>query len=369
MALDMSWERNLHTWIRGWISHRIGRAWASEFLDVRHLLFAFCDHHEPLWNGVDDAQGRARMKTWADGYPALARNFRDADGLPPRHTFFFPGEQYRPEFLEPLAKLAGAGLGEVELHLHHEGDTRESLRPQLEQSLRLFAEHGHLARDPDGRLRYAFIHGDWALANGRHDGRACGVDDEIPLLFETGCYADFTFPSAPDESQPNIVNRIYWPVGDLSRARAYEQGEPARVGHMREDRILMIEGPLALHLRATRVPLRIENACITSNDPATPSRVRRWAVENIHVAGRPEWVFVKAHMHGARPQNFSAYFNSSAQQLHSHLAKRYKDGSAWRLHYVTAREAYNIVKAAEAGMAGDPDHHRDFAIAPYLNTR
>ncbi len=41
----------------------------------------------------------------------------------------------------------------------------------------------------------------------------------IPLLFETGCYADFTFPAAPNESQPNIVNQIYWPVG-TSRSSA-----------------------------------------------------------------------------------------------------------------------------------------------------
>jgi len=44
------------------------------------------------------------------------------------------------------------------------GTTRETLRAKLEQSLRLFAEHGHLARDPDGRPRYAFIHGNWTLA-------------------------------------------------------------------------------------------------------------------------------------------------------------------------------------------------------------
>ncbi len=72
----------------------------------------------------------------------------------------------------------------------------------------------------DGKLRYAFIHGNWCLANARPDGRWCGVDDELPLLFDTGCYADFTFPAAPDPSQPPIVNQIYWPDGDLARRRA-----------------------------------------------------------------------------------------------------------------------------------------------------
>jgi hypothetical protein len=34
---------------------------------------------------------------------------------------------------------------------------------------------------------------------------------------------------------------------------------------------------------------------------------------------------------------------------------------------VTAREAYNIVKAAEAGKSGDPNDFRDFEIAPPAN--
>jgi hypothetical protein len=39
----------------------------------------------------------------------------------------------------------------------------------------------------------------------------------------------------------------------------------------------------------------------------------------------------------------------------------------FRLHYVTAREAYNIVKAAEAGKAGDPNAYRDFEVPPPAN--
>ena len=48
-------------------------------------------------------------------------------------------------------------------------------------------------------MRYAFIHGNWCLANARKDRRWCWVDEELPLLFDTGCYADYTFPSAPEE--------------------------------------------------------------------------------------------------------------------------------------------------------------------------
>jgi hypothetical protein len=32
------------------------------------------------------------------------------------------------------------------------------------------------------------------------------------------------------------------------------------------------------------------------------------------------------------------------------------------LHYMTAREAFNVVKAAEARMTGDPEKYRDYEI-------
>jgi hypothetical protein len=40
----------------------------------------------------------------------------------------------------------------------------------------------------------------------------------------------------------------------------------------------------------------------------------------------------------------------------------FPNGARYRLHYVSAREMYNIVKAAEAGCTGDPSAFRDFEI-------
>jgi hypothetical protein len=39
----------------------------------------------------------------------------------------------------------------------------------------------------------------------------------------------------------------------------------------------------------------------------------------------------------------------------------------FRLHYVTAREAYNIARAAEAGHSGNPNDYRDFEVPPPAN--
>jgi len=364
-------KKNLHTWAGGyarWLASSAlprARAAAGALDGPRHLLFAFCDHWEPHWKNRDLGVAAERVRAWHHGYPAMVGPFRDADGRPPRHSFFFPGEEYQPGYLDALASLARRGLGEVELHLHHDGDTADNLRRTIAEYLRIFASHGHLPREADGRVRYAFIHGNWCLSNARRDGRWCGVDEELPLLFETGCYADFTFPAAPDESQPALVNQIYWPEGDLARRRAYETGTPARVGEMRRDRILMIEGPLAVALRPTRVPKpRIENAAVTADDPATPARVRSWVRQAIHVAGRPEWVFVKVHTHGAPEKQAASLLGEGGRMLHAELTTRYNDGDRWRLHYVTAREMYNIAVAAMDGKAGDPNQFRDYALPP-----
>jgi hypothetical protein len=357
-------DKHLDRWLPGWVRDRAGRGLARSFDGPRHLLFALCDHYEPLWGDADDATGSRRVGAWRTEYPRLAEGYRDADGHHPRHSFFFPGEQYRPEYLDALGALAREGLGEVEVHLHHDGDTAATLERQLRETLAQYARHGHLARGPDGALRYAFIHGNWALANARRDGRQCGVDAELPLLFRTGCYADFTFPSAPDECQPNIVNRIYWPVGDLEAKRSYETGEAARVGKVMDDRILLVQGPVALARRPGGLSLRIESAALTARDPAMSARVRTWVSQDIHVEGRPEWVFVKVHTHGAPDGEAASLLGEGGHALHRTLTSEYNDGHRWRLHYVTAREMYNVAIAAMEGAAGNPNDYRDHVFAP-----
>ncbi len=362
-------ERHLETFLRGYLVDEgrrvLARHLGAKAEGVRHLLVALCDHYEPLWKGADDRLGAERVRVWREGYPRLAARYRDADERPPRHSFFFPGEEYRPQLLEPLAELARAGFGEVEIHLHHDGDTAQTLEAQLRETIANFTRHGHLSRDRDGCPRYAFIHGNWALANARPDGRWCGVDEELPLLFKTGCYADFTFPAAPDPSQPNIVNRIYWPTGNLSAKRCYESGTRACVGEVMTDRVLMVQGPLAFSRRPERrFAIRIDSSALTANDPPSSSRAKTWVSRNIHVEGRADWVFVKLHTHGAPELQAASLLGDGGHELHRVLTTEYNDGRRWRLHYVTAREMFNVAIAAMEGRSGDPNVYRDHVLPP-----
>ena len=357
-------QKNLGLWLPGYLRNRWSPDRNGREPITRHLLFTLCDHYEPLWDNASTTVGSRRVRTWEDGYPRLASEFRDADGLPPRHTFFFPGEQYHPALLDSLGRLARDGYGEVELHLHHDNDTEANLARTLSTYVSAYAWHGHLSRDGEGRPRYAFIHGNWCLANARRDGRWCGVNAELPLLFASGCYADFTFPSAPDECQPRIINQIYWPTGDLGRARAYENGVPAGVGTAKADRILMIQGPLAIARRPGGLRLRIDSGAVTARDPGTAQRVKTWVEQDIHVPGRPEWTFVKVHTHGAPEAQAASLLGDGGRRLHRALTKHFNDGKRWKLHYLTAREMYNVARAAIDGRSGDPAAYRDYLLPP-----
>lgn len=356
-------HRECHRWVPAWLGDRARKTITGTSRRARHLLFAICDHFEPLHGErTTFAQGLARVELWRRVYPDVAGAYQDATGRPPRHSFFFPGEQYDPDLVEPLAELVELGLGEVEVHLHHDNDTRDSLRASLDKTLEGLASHG-VVPQRDGRRAWAFIHGDWCLANARRDGRMCGVDDELALLYELGCYADFTFPAARDESQPGIVNSIYYPRGDVSRRRAYEDGEVARVGTGRRDRVLLIQGPIALSRRARSLVPRIDGGSLDWSDPPTAARLAVWLRQAVSVRGREEWVFVKVHSHGAIERNAHVLLGEPMLRFHRELAA-YTRERGLKLHYVSAREMYNVARAAMDGRSGTPDHFFDYEVPP-----
>jgi hypothetical protein len=352
-------RKNLHYWLG---------AYLREFTRTRpkptgttHIVLCIADHFEPAWNHAPIAVQCERVATWVTNLPKLALRHRDADGHPLQYTFFYPIEEYAPEHLNELAGLRRLGIADVEVHLHHDNDTSAALRRTiLDYTEMLHDRHGLLRRNPATNLvEYAFIHGNWALDNSLPDGSYCGVNDEITVLRETGCYADLTFPSAPSPTQPATINSVYYAVDDPHCPKSHETGTPAAVDRD-ADGLLLIQGPLTLNWKSRSRGLfpRIENGELTPDNPPTPQRADLWIRQHIHVAGRPEWVFVKLHTHGAEERHSAMLFGSSLDDTLTYLEKTYNDGARYQLHYVTARELYNIVKAAEAGRTGNPHCYR-----------
>ena len=344
-------RRNMHLWLPGYVRPRGNRARGTAAGPV-DVFLSVCDHFEPEGHAADPAAALALVERWRREYPRLFSQFRDSEGRPPQHTFFYPQEEYRPEYLDALAALCGAGYGDVEVHLHHDRDSAESLREKLETFRDvLYERHGLLRRDPlGGHVTYGFIHGNWALCNSRPDGRWCGVDNEIDILRATGCYADFTMPSAPSDTQTRTINSLYYAKNQPGRPKSHDVGVPARVGQAPlPDSLLMIQGPLALdwgHRKWGMLP-RIENADLHAGRPPTWRRMQYWIDAAVTVEGRPDWRFVKLHTHGCKPGNIDCLLGEQTAEFHRGLQLRAAEDPDFRLHYVTAWDMARLVHQAE----------------------
>ena len=357
-----------------WLPQYVRGDWAGwrerhlrELSGVTHVLFCIADHFEPGWGRPGAEVEQKRVDRWVREYPRLAKGFRDADGCPPRHTFFFPAEEYRPELLEPLVELVRDGYGEVEVHLHHDGDTAEGLKGKLLEFLERLERHALLERDGEtGRPSFAFVHGNWALDNSRPDGRWCGVNNELQVLQECGCFADFTLPSAPSATQTKRINSIYYAADDPLQPKSHDDGVEVREGGGKTEDLMLIQGPLCMGWRGLRflsMP-RIENGDLAAASPPTPRRMGDWLRTGVCVSGRPDVVFVKLYTHGCQEANADLLLGDQMREFHKYLTSILSDGCEYKLHYVTAREMYNIAKAIESGFSGDPGQCRDYRITP-----
>jgi hypothetical protein len=358
-------QRHLDRWLVPYLAQAPRRRLPHAGEEV-HLLLCIADHHEPKFGRPPPEVARARVQRWVEEYPRQLGRFRDSDGRPPRHTFFYPAEEYEPDYLAALVELCAAGFGEVEVHLHHDGDTAAGLREKLLAFKEALAtRHGLLARDRrTGEPAYAFIHGNWALCNSRPDGRACGVDNELGVLRETGCYVDMTFPSAPSPTQPPTINSLYYAADVPGRPCSHHRGTPAGRGAPPQGSLLLVQGPLLLDWKRRKWGIfpRLENGCLQGSQPPSIDRLDQWLRARVQVPSRPDWFFVKLHCHGA--EDADVLLGEATVRFHEALAERARQDQRFHYHYVTAREMYNLVKAAEAGFTGPVADALDCEMLP-----
>jgi len=328
------------------------------------VIFCFVDHFEPKRGKPGLPIEKKRMDFWAHQYPAVAVRHKDCDGFMPQHTFFYPAEEYEESYIDTLAGMCRQGLGEVEIHLHHENDTAENLKLTIEGFKSKLADKGLLSKEKvSGALKYGFIHGSWALGNSLNGGRYCGVNNELSALKDTGCYADFTLPAVFSEAQTRKINSIYY-AQDTGKPKPHDTGEDVSSGKPASGGLMIIQGPLAFDLRRRKFGIfpKVEYGEISVTHAPDPDRVDLWIRQRIAVKNRPEWIFVKVYTHGVRDDNLDERYFTNLDRMFSYLEANYNDGKSYRLHYVSAREMYNIIKAAEAGKEGNPGQFRDYIL-------
>ncbi len=362
-------SRGLQYWLPVYIKQQLIDKERIECDVPRHILFCFVDHFEPANRDGGNLTPDERVKAWVERYPQMVSLHRDADGRHPQHTWFYP-PHLDHHYLNDLVKLCMKEYGDVEMHLHHNRmppfpDTSETLKAKILKCIDDYSRYGVFCL-PDGSRRFAFIHGDWSLDNALGP-EVCGVNNEISILKECGCYADFTFPSL-GIAQPETINSIYYCKDDPDKPKSYNHGYPLKVGGKPRDELLIIQGIIGLRWASRTHVFRpsIEASHIDKSDYPFNSRIDYWIRNAIRIPGRPEWLFVKIHTHGARDIDFEFLLGTYADQMYTYLETNYNNGINYILHYVSAREMYNIAKAAEDGKTDNPNLYRDYIIPPYL---
>jgi len=346
-----------------------------------HLVIAMADHFEPAIdekrggeNRVSRSEQERRLEWWIGEYPKVADRWRDHDGRPLVHSYFYPAEQYDEGLLQMLADHCHAGWGEVEVHLHHgifTPDTPENTRRGLTEFRDLLASrHRCLAMEEgSAQARYAFVHGNFALANSA-GGASCGVDSEMKILAETGCYADFTLPTGHfHAAQTRKMNSLYECGLPLEQAAPHRTGRDLTAGRAPHKLPLIVQGPLLMDWKRSirRARPVIETGAIAGRSPMTLERLDLWKRARIHVQGRSDWLFIKLHCHSMDPTQKDAVVGGAFRQFLEELVTGASDRQE-TVHFVTVREMTNIILAACDGRAGNPGEYRDYRFKRIADT-
>ncbi len=350
-----------YLWLSGYLTSRFhySKIIFPEDKDI-HVIVLIVDHFEP--SRREGALGVRKVRDWCEKYEEIAILHTDSDGRFSQHTWFYRYDYPNYECIRILSEYAYKGFGEIEFHLHHGYDTPETFSKKINQGVTWFSKVGAMISAEDKpQMRFGYIAGNWALDNGRRNAVYSGVNSELSILGEAGCYADFTFPAIGYNSQPRKVNSIYY-AKDTPLPKSYNTGIDVKVGRLPSGDLMIFQGPVYIDWNRKYT----ESAAFESFALYRSERIDNWIRAGIHVVERPEWIFIKLHTHGM--QSRDVFLSDQLNTMLYDLESRFKK-PPFHLHYVTSREAYNIVKAAEAGKTGDPNNFRDFTIPQPANRK
>ena len=102
----MALPRHAELWFPDYVRSRM-QNWSAPA--PSHVWVALADHWEPFWNKPPYETAQERVAAWEKHWPTIAGRHADSTGKPPQYTFYYPQEEYRPEFLDVLAEELADG--------------------------------------------------------------------------------------------------------------------------------------------------------------------------------------------------------------------------------------------------------------------
>lgn len=312
----------------------------------KRVWVAITDHYEPLGLGASASTALRRVAQWRERWPRIASDAPpDTARQMPQYSFFYPQEEYRRDVVEGIAEIVRLGVADVEIHLHHENETPAVFTRKITEFCEQLTDNHGLLRQIDGRTVFGFIHGNWALDNSHPQGKDCGLNGEIALLRDLGCYADFTMPSIPSPTQGHVINQIYWCTNNQDgRPKSFDQGIRAEPGKGRQGDLLMITGPVGVRFGGRRM-LRVESGEVAGYDMPAPARVKQWFDVAPQIG---DDIFIKLYTHGAVERNLEPLLRDGLSNLYKWIADEAMERNM-EFRWATAWQMYQAVDALVNG--------------------
>jgi hypothetical protein len=191
----------------------------------------------------------------------------------------------------------------------------------------------------------------------------------MQILAESGCYADLTLPSAPDRSQVPRINAIYQCGLPLDERTPHRKGPALKVGDIPKLPIIF-SGPLICDFNRWRygLPLpRFDNGVLSHKYPLGLERLKHWRSANIGVQGRPDWIFIKLFCHGFLPGDEPVVIGEDFIKFFGNVVELGEQSKRFKVHFATAREAFNMIMAALDGRDGEPGLYRDYRLRSIMS--
>ncbi len=297
-----------------------------------------------------------------DEIDACAEGHIDSDSRRLQITFMFGVPNPDPSALSILSEYCRAGLGEIECLLPCDISSLEDFREQLPRIVEVLHTYGW-ARTADSQVRFAVLRNQFECVSADADYRS-----QIRTLHDLGCYVDLTFPCVGSSCQPGKVNSIC--LVSSGADDPFGEACDLRAGEISSGDLLLVSGPFLIDWTDWRLKYRpfAESGRLTPAALPDRTRAQSWLRARVHVTGQPNWIFVKLIIDDVVDADAARTICGGLHEAFESLEESCSITVTSRLHFVTAREMYNIIRAAEAGRVGDAGQFRDYLIKPYEAT-
>jgi hypothetical protein len=112
---------------------------------------------------------------------------------------------------------------------------------------------------------------------------------------------------------------------------------------------------------------RLEDGALAQNYPLTMDRLHRWRGAGIGVKDRPDWIFIKLYSHAFFDWDQDLMIGEQMKSFMGEVLEFAEKSGEFKVHFASAREAFNMVAAAVDGKEGSPGAYRDYKLRQIMH--